>query len=109
MANPFLTLPPVIGNKYLYKNKGSDELIECEIVQEEEYRDSTIYRSRDEAGGNWSYWPDGKAKIFHPKEAYVAILVEDIIVSHVHTESEELKKLRGGHEEMMNRLKELGA
>ena len=77
MTNPFLTLPPAIGNKYLYKHKGSDDLLECEIVGEDDYQGTTIYKS----GGDdsWTYWPDGKAKIFSlGKEDYVAVLVEDI-------------------------------
>lgn len=106
MTNPFLTLPPAVGNKYWYKIKGSDELIECEIVEEDEYKDSTVYKSR---GDNcWTFWPDGKAKIFSSgKEDYVAILVEDI--STPLEESMELKDLRAKREGMMNRLKELGA
>jgi hypothetical protein len=101
-----LTLPPQIGNKYLYKDKGDDELIECEIIREEECGDSTVWKSRCQAGTNWTYWPDGKAKIApYRKKDYAAVLVEDIIV-HQSTEIEELLK---GREKMMNRLKELGA
>jgi len=107
MADSLLTLPPQIGNKYLYKNKDSDELIECEIVRDEKFDDCTIYPSR--GGNNWTYWPDGKAKVSpYGKKDYVAILVEDIVVSNIHP-STEIKMLRAKRETMMNRLKELGA
>jgi hypothetical protein len=108
--NALLTLPPQVGNKYLYKNKDSDELFECEITCEEECGDSTVWKSRCQAGTNWTYWPDGKAKTApYGKKDYAAVLVEDIIVSHVPIEGEEIKMLRAKREEMMNRLKELGA
>jgi hypothetical protein len=104
-----LTLPPQVGNKYLYKNKDSDELFECEITREDECGDSTVWKSRCQAGTNWTYWPDGKAKTApYGKKDYAAVLVEDIHDSKIE-DGEEIKSLRSKREEMMNRLKELGA
>ena len=110
MSNPLLTLPPAVGNRYFYQNKDDDTLYECEITDESTHQGVPIYVSRDSNGNNWTYWPDGEAKVHvgYTDESYVAYLTEDILILNDIPESEEFKNLRENHSSMMRRLKELG-
>jgi len=89
-----LTLPPVVGKKYLYQNADSDELRECTIQYEEEYKKETIYKSKGEHDC-WAFWPDGEAKV--NKRPPVAVLIEDV-------PPDLIKEIRNKRDAMMQRL-----
>ena len=89
-----LTLPPVVGKKYLYQNADSDELRECTIQYEEEYKKETIYKSKGEHDC-WAFWPDGEAKISSGPPR--AILIEDV-------PPDLIKEIRNKRDAMMQRL-----
>jgi len=99
-----LTLPPIVGRHYLYRNVGSEELHHCEIIAVSHsavytHRKQATYRSRSDTGDDWTFWSDGKAKNGEKPNDYVAELVED----------DELSHLRAQREAMQQRLKELGS
>ena len=103
MNNPFLTLPPRVGQHYRFRYEADGQLYECEIIRERNYREILIYDSKTVSSPgppNWTYWPDGEAKI--SGGTYVATLVEDIFILGKLPESEEFKELR----EMMKRYQE---
>lgn len=107
-----LTLPPEVGNRYLYRNKGNDKLFTCEIISSSESQVYTgkrqvIYKSRsDETGDNWTFWSDGKAKVGPKPDNYVAELVDD---APIPLDDTELRRLQEQRKAMQQRLKELGA
>lgn len=111
-----LTLPPKVGNKYVYENthppgwEGDSDGGVCEIVSEGEWNGETTFISHGENGDMWTFWPDGKARIkaCDGKE-YCAILREDVFIAPSLPESTEFKELKARKDKMMSRLKELGA
>jgi len=92
-----LTLPPVVGRKYLYQNADSDELRECTIQYEDEHKGETVYKAEGEHD-NWTFWPDGEAKV--NKHPPVAVLIEDV-------PPDVIKEIRNKRDAMMQRLKQL--
>jgi hypothetical protein len=101
---PKLTLPPEVGRKYKVKDKKDGQVHTCVIMEEDTHRTSPIWKSYSEEGHNWTYWPDGEAKINAGKEdeSFVAKLIEDV-------EQSEFEILQARREKMMQRLKELEA
>jgi hypothetical protein len=95
-----LTLPPVVGRKYLYRNAKSKEVLVCTIEYEDECEGETVYKSSSE-NDNWTFWPDGEAKLNNGRPP-VAVLVEDI-------PPDTLQELRAQRDAIMKRLREIGA
>jgi hypothetical protein len=100
-----LTLPPVIGKRYVYRHCEGGEF-HCEIISTQRLSDGTdTYKSRpvgdkpSASAARYRYWPDGEAKRTGGNPP-VAVLIED-----VHTS--ELEALQHDHTVMMARLKEL--
>lgn len=109
-----LTLPPEVGNRYLYRNKNAPPdapLLECEITGVSK---SSVYTSKSQAiwksscsnRDNWTFWSDGKAKTGPGKNDYVAELVED---APIPLDNTELHRLQEQRKAMQQRLKELSS
>ena len=106
-----LTLPPVVGQKYIFINTEDKKKYQCEILKEEEHHDgTTIYKSRtdDPHISDWYYWPDGEAKLDngYPPVAKLFADVDEIVTVDSTPAIEALHKQRDA---MMQRLAKLGA